>query len=254
VRDGRRDLAETAHARGPDAVRFAAILDPKATMHLSTAARRPSLLLAVAVVAVVAAVLPLTVVGAADAAPAARTARHPHARHHAARHHAVRHHAVRHQPRPARSGKAAWLRRVSHRLAGVPAYLDARAREGGRLAVVLGIDDVALATRYDWPHGVAPTLRVARHARRLGMAVFFVTGRLGGDARRLRGPLRRAGFRWTGICARDRGRRIAVGKELCRRSIESTGWTITANISSHRQAFHGGHFERAVLLPQIGRS
>jgi hypothetical protein len=31
------------------------------------------------------------------------------------------------------------------------------------------------------------------------------------------------------------------------------GYTVTANISSHRQAFYGGYFERAVLLPQIGR-
>jgi hypothetical protein len=203
----------------------------------STNARRLS---TIAATVVVLAVLPFAAIGAAEAAPAARAARHPH-------------HSAHHGPRPALSAKAAWLHRVSRRLAGVPAYLDARARGGGRLAVVLGIDDVALATRYDWPHGVAPTLRVARHARRLGIAVFFVTGRRNGDARRMKRPLRRAGFRWTGICGRDRGRRITVGKERCRRSIESMGYTVTANISSHRQAFYGGYFERAVLLPQIGR-
>ena len=198
-----------------------------------TTALRPSTLVAAAVVATC---LPFAVVGTAGAEPAARTT-----------------HRTHHRTQHAGSPKAAWLHRVSRRLSGVPAYLDARARDGGRLAVVLGIDDVALATRYDWPHGVTPTLRVARHARRLGIAVFFVTGRLNGDARRMRRPLRRAGFRWSGLCGRDRGRRITVAKEICRRSIEGSGYTITANISSHRQAFYGGHFERAVLLPQIGR-
>jgi hypothetical protein len=199
----------------------------------STTARRLSMLVVAAVVGVL---VPLATTGAADARPAAPTSRQAR-------------HAAPHQLSP----KAAWLRQVSRRLADAPAYLDARARQGGRLDVVLGIDDVALATRYDWPHGVGPTLRVVQHARQLGMAVFFVTGRLNGDARRLAGPLHKAGFRFDGICGRDRGRRIAPAKTICRSAIEERGYTITANISSHTLAFRGGHFERSFLLPQIGR-
>lgn len=120
--------------------------------------------------------------------------------------------------------------------------------------MVIGVDNVALAARYDWPRGVAPTLRVARHARRLGMAVFFVTGRQRSDLRNVAGPLRRAGFRWEGICGRNPELPIPAAKQRCRRSFAERGYTITANISSNTKAFHGGYYERAFLLPDIGGS
>ncbi|MDH2415859.1 HAD family acid phosphatase [Nocardioides sp. CER19] len=138
-------------------------------------------------------------------------------------------------------------------------YLAARARQGGRLAIVLGIDNVALATHYDWPKGVRPTLSVARptlsvarQARALGMAVFFVTGRPNREVRRLVGPLRRAGFEWNGLCGRPRGVRVRVAKQRCRQAISARGYTVTANISSHQLAFYGGYYERGFMLPNYG--
>lgn len=178
---------------------------------------------------VVAALVPVTV-----ATPAVASAPRAHS------------HPARHRGLPP---ERVWLHDVSRALSGVPGYLDARAREGGRPAVVLGIDNVALATHHDWPRGVPPTLRVARHARRLGMAVFFVTGRFHREQRHLGRLLRRAGFAFEGICTRPRGVRVPVAKEQCRRAITGRGYTITANISSNDQAFHGGYYERAVRLP-----
>jgi len=202
-------------------------------MSLSSTAghRRPAPLVA-------AAIAPLAIALAlATAAPAVASTRHPHAHH------------VRHDGLPP---KRVWLRDVSRALSGVPTYLDARAREGGRLAVVLGIDNVALASHYDWPESVPPTLRVARHARQLGMAVFFVTGRLNRQEPHLRRLLRHAGFSFDGVCGRAPGVPIPVAKQQCRRAIADRGYTITANIASNGQAFHGGYYERAVLLPDYG--
>jgi hypothetical protein len=146
---------------------------------------------------------------------------------------------------------AAWHRDVARALAGVPAYLQQRATDD-RLAIVLGIDNVALATHYDWPRPVREVLRVERLARRLGYAVFFVTGRVTGQVRRVLRPLRRAGFVWDGVCARAHGARIAPAKLRCRRAITDAGYTITANISAHDEAYVGGYFERAFLLPSYG--
>jgi hypothetical protein len=232
---GAATVRQTTQAARPPAVERPGISDSKAAMFSSSIPRRPSTLVAALVIA---AVVPLGAAGSAAAEPAGPAYR-GHRVSHAAGHHV--------------SPKAAWLRHVSRTLSDVHPYLDARARGGGRLALVLGIDDVALATRYDWPKGVAPTLQVARHARRLGIAVFFVTGRFSSDLHRLTGPLRRAGFVWNGICGRRHGVRVPAAKARCRRSIEGQGYTITANISSNRQAFHGGFYERAVLLPNIGR-
>lgn len=188
---------------------------------------------------VAAVVVPLAIgLAMATAAPAVASPRRSHAHH------------GRHEGLPP---KRVWLRDVSRALSGVPTYLDARAREDGRLAVVLGIDNVALASHYDWPKGVAPTLRVARRARELGYAVFFVTGRFNRERGHLSRLLRRAGFAFDGVCGRAPGVPIPVAKQQCRRAIADRGYTITANISSNGQAFHGGYYERAVLVPGSGR-
>jgi len=202
----------------------------------------------------------MSIAGTASAQPHAARGRARHAAHHGQHHGHAKH--VRH----AKHG-----RHDGHRL-----HADHAARHGGlppivtgdsvwdgigtlfigallvAVAVVLGIDNVALATHYDWPHAVPPTLRLVRQARALGYAVFFVTGRSEDDAHRLAGPLRRAGFAFEGICGRAHGMRIAPGKTRCRRSLTARGYTITANISTHQQAYVGGYYERAVRLPSYG--
>jgi len=208
----------------------------------------------------------MSIAGTASAQPHAARGRARHAAHHGQHHgHAkhVRHakhgrhdghrphadHAARHGGLPP---IGVWHHDVARAYAGLPAYLRSRAAGGERVAIVLGIDNVALATRYDWPHAVPPTLRLVRQARALGYAVFFVTGRSEDDAHRLAGPLRRAGFAFEGICGRAHGMRIAPGKTRCRRSLTARGYTITANISTHQQAYVGGYYERAVRLPSYG--
>ncbi|SFC52769.1 hypothetical protein SAMN04487968_107179 [Nocardioides terrae] len=188
--------------------------------------------------------------GHAHHAPHARRGHHEHARRHAHADHAAHaRHAARHGGLPPMH---TWHRDVARAFAGLPGYLQSRAASGERLAIVLGIDNVALATRYDWPRAVPPTLRLVRRARALGYAVFFVTGRSERNARSLAGPLRRAGFAFEGICGRAHGLRIAGGKLRCRQSLTARGYTITANISTHHQAYVGGYYERAVRLPSYG--
>lgn len=196
--------------------------------------------LAVLLIGVLAA-LSVTGTAAAESVPAGDRSRHAQHKHHGATHH-----------RRALPPMPVWHRDVARALGGLPAYLEARAAGGGRLAIVLGIDNVALATHYDWPRAVPPTRRIVRRARALGYAVFFITGRTERDARRLAGPLRRAGFPFDGVCGRAAGLRIAAGKLRCRRSITARGYTITANISTHDQAYVGGYYERRVMLPSYG--
>lgn len=202
----------------------------------SSARRR----LAVVVIGVLTA---LSLVGTAAADPAAASDRRGHHGKHS------QHHG---KHRKALPPIRVWHRDVARAISGTQGYLKQRAAAGGRLAVVLGIDNVALATHYDWPHAVPPTRRLARRANALGYAVFFVTGRTQRDARRLARPLRAAGFEFDGICGRAKGLRIAAGKLRCRRNLTRRGYTITANVSTHRQAYAGGYYERAVMLPSYG--
>lgn len=149
--------------------------------------------------------------------------------------------------------KARWHADVRQAMQGSIPYLEARAaRDGGRLAIVLDIDNTSLATEYDWPRPVRPTLRFARHADRLGMGVFFVTGRHRGTLANPRRELRRAGYEVTGMCGRGRGESLVHSKRRCRRQIAAKGWTIVANVGNHRSDLVGGDYERGFRLPSYG--
>lgn len=146
--------------------------------------------------------------------------------------------------------KAQWRADVRQAMQGSLAYLDQRVPQGGgRLAVVLDIDNTSLATEYDWPKPVRPTLRFARHAHDLGVAVVFVTGRYQDTLKGVRPTLKRAGYPVTAMCGRRHGEAIVHGKQRCRRMLVRKGWTIIANVGNRRTDLRGGNYERGFKLP-----
>jgi hypothetical protein len=146
--------------------------------------------------------------------------------------------------------KAAWLSDVRRSMHGSLAHLrarDARARPGARLAVNLDIDNTALATKYAPGRPVLPVRRFAREADRLGMKVFFNTGRT--HRKPALKLLRRAGFPVDRLCTRHRGERVTHSKQRCRHAFVVAGYTIVANVGNTRPDFLGHDYERAFRLP-----
>lgn len=155
-------------------------------------------------------------------------------------------------------GKAQWEADVRAAMRGSVAYLDRRtgggpgAADGRRLAIVLDIDNTSLATEYAWPRPVRPTLRFARHAHTLGVAVVFVTGRYQDTLRSVRPTLRRAGYPVNRMCGRQHGESLTASKQRCRRALVRRGWTIIANVGNRRTDLAGGDYERGFKLPSYG--
>jgi hypothetical protein len=149
--------------------------------------------------------------------------------------------------------KAQWRADVREAMRGSIDYLDERVQQGGGpLAIVLDIDNTSLATEYAWPRPVRPTLRFARHAHELGVAVLFVTGRHRGELRGARRALEQAGYPVARMCGRRQREAIATGKQRCRRKLTRDGWRIIANVGNHRSDLVGGDYERAFRLPGYG--
>lgn len=149
--------------------------------------------------------------------------------------------------------KAQWQADVRQAMRGSIDYLDRRVpRGGGPLAIVLDIDNTSLATHYSWPDPVRPTLRFARHGHRLGVGVFFVTGRYQDGLVSVRRALERAGYPVTGMCGRRHGEGLAHGKQRCRRQITRSGWRIIADVGNRRSDLVGGNYERGFRLPSYG--
>lgn len=149
--------------------------------------------------------------------------------------------------------KAQWRADVRQVMHGSVAYLDQRAAQGGgRLAVVLDIDNTSLASHYEWPEPVRPTLRFARHAHALDMGVFFVTGRYHDRLRGARRALEDAGYTITGMCGRRHGESLTHSKQRCRRQITRAGWRIVANVGNRRTDLVGRNYERGYRLPSYG--
>lgn len=162
------------------------------------------------------------------------------------------------------------------------AYLEARARRGGKLAIVVDVDDTALsnlpslrANDYgfivggpcDLPRGpcgllawigmakaepIKPVLALVRAARARGVAVFFLTGR----PERLRAAteanLRGAGYEWTGVILKPDDlatRSAAEFKAPERKKLMDRGYTIIVNIGDQMSDLDGGFAERTYKLP-----
>ena len=162
------------------------------------------------------------------------------------------------------------------------AFLESRVPRGGKLAIVLDIDETALsnlpslrANDYgfiisgpcDLPRGpcgllawigmaraepIKPVLTLARLARQRGVAVFFLTGR----PERLRAAternLRGAGYQWTGVLLKPDALTTQSAVEFKapeRKKLVDQGYTIIVNMGDQMSDLEGGFAERTYKLP-----
>ena len=171
---------------------------------------------------------------------------------------------------------------IAHVAGQARAYLERRASGGGKLAIVLDIDETSLSNRpsleindygfivagpCDLERGpcgfvawaqmaraapLGPVLTLVRAARERGVAVFFLTGR----PERLRAAternLRAAGYEWTGVLLRPDDlvtKSAAEFKAPERRKLVEQGYTIIVNIGDQMSDLDGGYAERTYKLP-----
>jgi len=162
------------------------------------------------------------------------------------------------------------------------AYLESRIARGGKLAIVLDIDETSLSNlpslrANDWgfilsgpceppnaPCGlgawialaraepIKPVLALARFAREHGVAVFFLTGR----PERLRAATERnlqaAGYEWTGVLLKPDAMRTTSAveqKAAERKKLVEQGYTIVVNMGDQMSDLDGGFAERTYKLP-----
>lgn len=162
------------------------------------------------------------------------------------------------------------------------AFLESRTPRGGKLAIVVDIDETALsnlpsirANDYgvivggpcDLPRGpcglltwigmaraepIKPVLALVRLARERGVAVFFLTGR----PERLRAPteanLRAAGYEWNGLLLKPDDlttKSAAEFKAPERKKLQEQGYTVIVNIGDQMSDLDGGFAERTYKLP-----
>jgi hypothetical protein len=100
---------------------------------------------------------------------------------------------------------------------------------------------------------LAPILDLYRESQRLGVKVFFVTGRRTALAERTRATLAAAGYvNPDGFYFRpesDRERSLAPFKTGARREIARQGFQIIANLGDQASDLAGGYAERAFKIP-----
>ena len=162
------------------------------------------------------------------------------------------------------------------------AFLESRARRGGKLAIVLDVDETALSNlpslrANDWgfvvsgpcelPRGpcglgawiamarsepIRPVLALARLARERGVAVFFLTGR----PERLRAATERnlqaVGYEWTGVLLKPDALNTQSAVEFKapeRKKLVDEGYTIIVNMGDQMSDLEGGFAERTYKLP-----
>jgi len=168
-------------------------------------------------------------------------------------------------------------------VAGARAYLDERAKMATRPAIVLDIDETALS---NWPaykangwvrivngdcnlpagpcglrtwqeraqlKALSPTLDLARQAKFLGVAVFFITGRPAHLRDATERNLREAGYQWDGLALLpgevSPAHVAADFKAPERKKIADQGYTILLSMGDQESDLVGGFAERTFKLP-----
>jgi len=171
-------------------------------------------------------------------------------------------------------------------LVAARAYVEKRAGEVAKPAVVLDIDETSLSNFAEiladdfgfipngpcdvLPEGpcgfeswvmsaraeaIAPTLALYKAARAKHVAVFFITGRFDSEASRKATieNLHKVGYAgWAGLVLRpadSHGMTVAQYKSGARAKIAEQGYTIIANIGDQQSDLNGGYAERAYKLP-----
>jgi acid phosphatase len=171
---------------------------------------------------------------------------------------------------------------VRKALVAARAWLEKRTKTAVKPAVVLDIDETSLS---NWPayrlngwgrvliggcdlqHGpcglrawqalgqskaIPPTLALARRARELGVAVFFISGRPASLHEETARNLREQGYEWTGLILRPDDAQFASAADFKapeRRKITEQGYTIILNVGDQESDLKGGYSERTFKLP-----
>ncbi|WP_241777573.1 HAD family acid phosphatase [Streptomyces sp. CT34] len=132
---------------------------------------------------------------------------------------------------------------VERRLADVP--------PGQHPAIVLDIDNTALATHFDPGAPVEAILAIARYAETHHAAVLFASYRHQDAHDKTVADLKNAGYPVDGLCLRPDGSSAgkAEVKRNCRIGYEKKGFTLTANIGNRDTDLQGGHDEKGFKLP-----
>jgi len=167
-------------------------------------------------------------------------------------------------------------------VSGARAWLEERARTATRPAIVLDIDETSLS---NWPayrvngwaringgacdlqqgpcgirawqaraesKAIAPTLALARRARELNVAVFFITGRPANLQDATERNLRDQGYEWTSVILQPPGATFASAVDFKapeRRKIAEQGYTIILSMGDQQSDLAGGFAERTFKLP-----
>jgi acid phosphatase len=162
------------------------------------------------------------------------------------------------------------------------AWLETRAPAAAKPAIVLDIDETSLS---NWPayrvngwaritnggcdlqqgpcglrawqaigqsKALAPTLALARRARELNVAVFFITGRPSNLRDATERNLRDQGYEWTGLILEPDGAAFPSASDFKapeRRKLSEQGYTILLSLGDQQSDLTGGYAERTFKLP-----
>jgi len=148
--------------------------------------------------------------------------------------------------------RAEWLADVKTAMKGSRGYVKQRvasAAPGEKLAINFDIDNTVLATYYDGGGPIPLMTRFSRLLARQGVAMVFNTGRSADQRDRTVRQLTRAGFPVAGVCLRNKGETLPVGKQRCRDGFIAEGYTLIANVGNNDTDFVGDGYELAYRLP-----
>jgi len=162
------------------------------------------------------------------------------------------------------------------------AWLEERAKTAVKPAIVLDIDETSLS---NWPayringwgrvvnggcdlqqgpcglrawqalgqsKAIPATVALARRARDLGVAVFFISARPPNLRQATERNLREQGYEWTGLILLPEGAHFASAADFKtpeRRKIAEQGYTIVLSVGDQESDLKGGYAERTFKLP-----
>jgi HAD superfamily, subfamily IIIB (Acid phosphatase) len=171
---------------------------------------------------------------------------------------------------------------VARVVAGARAWLEERTKSAVKPAIVLDIDETSLSNwpayrvngwvrivngPCDLPQGpcglrawqalgqskaIAPTLSLARRARELNVAVFFITGRPENLREATERNLKDQGYEWTAVILQPEGAKFASASDFKapeRRKLTEQGYTILLSLGDQESDLLGGYAERTFKLP-----
>jgi predicted secreted acid phosphatase len=154
--------------------------------------------------------------------------------------------------------EAQWLADVAAVTGPAQTYVDGRVAgnsSGAKLAIVLDIDNTALASYFEGGYptpATAPVLTLAKDAHSRGVCVFFVTARVNLIDPTTKYNLTNVGYTVDGLYSRsliDLFGDVAAFKTAQRKKIEDAGYDVVANIGNNTTDLTGGYADQTYKLP-----